>query len=119
MRSLCLVIVLSLFNCVHRPESGLSPSNQGEKNASASASNTLGETVTFFHNVRVFDGQQVWPKVNVVLAQGRIAALGVDLPQPPGAAVVEGTGKTLLPGFIDAHAHVWNQAQLEQASMRM
>ncbi len=108
MRFLWLVIVLSFFDCVHHPEKGFNASNGEQKEVTGS---------TFIHGVRVFDGQQVWPQVNVLLARGRIAGLGVDLSQPEGATLVEGAGKTLLPGFIDAHAHVWNQAQLDQASI--
>ncbi len=37
----------------------------------------------------------------------RIAAVGTraELPPPPGANVVDVTGKTLLPGLVDVHAH--------------
>src|SRR5262249_49038909 len=33
-----------------------------------------------------------------------------------GAEIIDGTGKTLLPGFIDSHAHVWGAEQLEQSA---
>src|SRR5262249_13820441 len=33
---------------------------------------------------------------------------------PAGATIVDGTGKTLLPGLIDAHTHAWGDA-LERA----
>ncbi|MGD8416860.1 MAG: amidohydrolase family protein [Pseudomonadales bacterium] len=43
----------------------------------------------------------------VVITNGRIAAVGpaADVPIPEGARVVDVTGKYLLPGFIDTHAH--------------
>lgn len=43
----------------------------------------------------------------VVVAGNRIAAIGVrgDIDVPEGAHVVDASGMTVLPGFIDAHAH--------------
>jgi imidazolonepropionase-like amidohydrolase len=58
-------------------------------------------------HVRLFDGNSVIADTTVVIAEGLIAAAGPDAKIPEGAAVVEGAGKTLLPGFIDAHAHVF------------
>jgi imidazolonepropionase-like amidohydrolase len=43
----------------------------------------------------------------VVVEDGRIAAVGgADLAVPDGATIVSAEGKWVLPGFIDAHAHV-------------
>ncbi|HEX9187932.1 MAG TPA: amidohydrolase family protein [Vicinamibacteria bacterium] len=38
----------------------------------------------------------------VVVSQGRIAAVGRDVVVPPGATVVDGSGKSLYPGLFDA-----------------
>lgn len=44
----------------------------------------------------------------VVIRDGRIIAAGSprDVQVPDDAVVVDGSGKTLLPGFIDAHVHI-------------
>ena len=48
----------------------------------------------------------------VVLVQGsRIASVGSGTPIPAGADVVDLTGLTLLPGFIDAHTHLLENYQ--------
>jgi imidazolonepropionase-like amidohydrolase len=65
-----------------------------------------------FRNVRVFDGKRILPATTVVVVGGRIKSIGVGAPR--GSVVIDGTGKTLLPGFIDAHAHAFGDA-LEQA----
>lgn len=60
--------------------------------------------------VRVFDGEAVVERATVVVRDGRIAAVGPAVQAPVGAEIVDGTGRTLLPGFIDAHAHSWGDA---------
>ena len=41
---------------------------------------------------------------DLLLRQGKIAAIGLDLPAE-GEEVLEAGGRTLLPGFIDLHCH--------------
>jgi imidazolonepropionase-like amidohydrolase len=57
-------------------------------------------------DVRMFDGHRVFEHRSVLVAGGIIRAIGgPDMPSR-GAQVVDGKGKTLLPGIIDAHVHV-------------
>lgn len=62
-------------------------------------------------DVRVFDGERVIDQANVVVRDGRISAVGQDAAIPSGVEVVDGRGKTVLPGLIDAHTHDWGEAQ--------
>lgn len=57
-------------------------------------------------------GGRVLPVVGPVLEQGdilvrngKIAAIGRALAAPPGVAVVDARGKVVTPGLVDAHAH--------------
>jgi imidazolonepropionase-like amidohydrolase len=59
---------------------------------------------------RVFDGSRVLPRTDVLVRNGSIAEVGPNLTPPAGAEVVDGQGKTLLPGFIDAHTHTFGNA---------
>ena len=68
------------------------------------------QTPTFFHNVRVFDGERALPARDVLVRDGKIARIGTGLTAPPNATVIDGAGKTLLPGLIDAHTHAWGDA---------
>src|SRR5690606_24483569 len=43
---------------------------------------------------------------DVLLDDGRIAAIGPDLEAPSGARVVSAGGDFLLPGFIQTHVHL-------------
>jgi imidazolonepropionase-like amidohydrolase len=42
----------------------------------------------------------------ILVADGRIAAVGVDLAVPEDAEVIDARGSWVLPGFIEAHGHV-------------
>jgi imidazolonepropionase-like amidohydrolase len=61
----------------------------------------------------VFDGERSLGVADVLIDGDRIVAVGPDLAVPAGATIVEGAGKTLVPGLIDAHVHVWVEAALE------
>ena len=65
---------------------------------------------TFFHNVRVFDGDRALPNRDVLVQAGKIVRVGAGLTAPSNATVIDGSGKTLLPGLIDAHTHAWGSA---------
>lgn len=60
-----------------------------------------------FTNVRVFDGESPdLATATVTVEGGTIAAVG-SAPPPPGAEVVDGGGRVLMPGLIDAHIHAY------------
>ena len=66
-------------------------------------------TVILFTNVRVIDGTGEAPFAGEVLVKGnRIAEVSRDgaTIDAPEAEIVDGGGATLMPGLIDAHAHL-------------
>jgi len=62
-------------------------------------------------DVRVFDGEKTISRANVIVEEGRIHAVGPDVAIPKGLPAIDGAGKTLLPGLIDSHVHVFPGAQ--------
>jgi imidazolonepropionase-like amidohydrolase len=70
--------------------------------------------VTAVRGVRLFDGTRVVPRANVVFDGTTIVAAGPGVAIPAGATVIDGTGRTLLPGLIDSHTHAFGPA-LERA----
>src|SRR5690606_10217665 len=63
-------------------------------------------------NVRVFDGEKTIPATSVVVRNGTIVSVGGEIPE--GVETIDGSGRTLMPGLIDAHTHAFGSA-LERA----
>src|SRR3954451_4132555 len=42
---------------------------------------------------------------NIVVRNGKITAVGANAAIPAGMRVIDGTGKFVMPGIIDAHSH--------------
>lgn len=58
-------------------------------------------------DARVFDGKGgVIEQGDVLLKDGKIAAVGVNLEAPAGAEVINASGKWVTPGIIDVHSHL-------------
>jgi imidazolonepropionase-like amidohydrolase len=73
------------------------------------------EDVVVFRDVRAFDGTKVTPSTTVVVRDGRIVRFEPAAALPEAAKIVDGKGKTLLPGLIDCHTHAFTRDQLRQA----
>ena len=43
---------------------------------------------------------------NLLLAGGKIAAIGTDLTAPADAEIFDADGLDVYPGFVDAHTHI-------------
>lgn len=69
-------------------------------------------------DVRVFDGERVLPRATVLVRGGRIASVSARPPARLPANVVDGRGRTLLPGLIDSHFHVQGRELAQAEAMR-
>lgn len=77
------------------------------------------KTATLVENVMTFDSLEgtYLTGQSVLVSDGKIAAVGAagSIKAPAGATVIDGSGKTLVPGLWDAHLHVggddWNLLQ--------
>lgn len=62
-------------------------------------------------HVRVIDGTGAPARVDqtVILKDGNIASIGASAstPAPEGATIIDGTGKSLLPGLVMLHEHLY------------
>lgn len=61
-----------------------------------------------FTNARIITmkGDEVIEKGTIVIDQNKIVAIGKDVQAPADAKVFDVTGKTIMPGIVDVHAHL-------------
>ena len=83
----------------------------------AGGSASQGDDSLMFRNVAVFDGTQCLRQTDVLISGSMIRAIGSGLAIPARATVIEGKGKTLIPGLIDCHVHVFLPDHLKQAAI--
>ncbi|AXI55117.1 amidohydrolase [Sulfitobacter sp. JL08] len=63
---------------------------------------------TLFTNVNVFDGvnESLMENANVLVEGNLIKAVSTDAIDAPDAKVIDGGGRTLMPGLIESHVHL-------------
>ncbi|TVR30819.1 MAG: amidohydrolase [Balneolaceae bacterium] len=66
--------------------------------------------VVAFTNARIItmNGDEVIENGTIVVRENRIEAVGANVSVPRGAHVVDASGHTIMPGMVDAHAHIGN-----------
>src|SRR4051794_12256700 len=67
-----------------------------------------------FIGARVIDGtgKPAMEKATVLVRNGRIEAVGPSVTVPAGVQRVDASGKTIIPGLVNAHGHVGDLSQL-------
>ena len=72
--------------------------------------------VTALTNATLIDGTGATPQggATIVMQNGRIAAIGRGISVPGGAAVIDLSGKYVVPGIINGHGHVGPAAHERQ-----
>jgi imidazolonepropionase-like amidohydrolase len=75
----------------------------------------LGAEDVLIQNARIFDGESVIPRASVLVRNGKIQNIGRHVRAPRNFRVIDGRGKTLIPGLIDAHTHIGSRRDLEQS----
>jgi imidazolonepropionase-like amidohydrolase len=96
IKRLVLAAALALASSVAAPAAPAGPAEGGG--------------AVLIRGARVFDGEKMLGTRDVLVEGGRIARIGASLPAPAGVTVVDGRGKTLLPGLIDSHVHTFPTA---------
>ena len=73
---------------------------------------------TLIESVTVFDGESIRPTAHVLIRCERIGGVfSADaLPEvPANAVIIDGRGKTLMPGLFDSHGHTFQRVMLERS----
>lgn len=75
--------------------------------AAVAAPSVSAPEATLIENVQVFDGIASRGRHSVLIRDGKIVDTDYRGRAAPGVRVVDGRGKTLLPGLIDSHVHAF------------
>lgn len=67
---------------------------------------------TLIQQVRVFDGEKMLGPRQVLIDQGKIIDANFKGKVTPAMRLIDGKGRTLLPGLIDAHVHAFQDQDL-------
>src|SRR5260370_8123827 len=81
--------------------------------AIAAAQDGAGSTKAFV-GARIMDGtgKPAMEKATLVIRNGRVEGVGPKVKVQTGAEQLDASGKTIIPGLINAHGHVTNTDQL-------
>ena len=76
------------------------------------------DTLVLIKNVSLWDGlsESATPNAQVLIVQNLIKQVGSNLTVPKGAKVIDGKGKTLIPGLTDAHLHIMLNVSMSAVS---
>lgn len=69
----------------------------------------IPEGTILLQNARIIsmNGDEVIENGDILIKNNRIVEVGTNLSAPSGAETMDLSGKTIIPGFIDTHAHLW------------
>lgn len=66
--------------------------------------------------VRLFDGESVKDNMDVFFENGKVVRIVPHSPEHKANQVIDGRGKTLIPGLVNAHVHIWFPMHLQEAA---
>lgn len=98
-----LIALAAAWVCI-QPERGL-----GAPTAPVSPYIEYSQPVIAIAHVRVIDGTgaPAVPDQTVLISNGTIRSIEKSNATPPNAFVIDGTGKTLMPGYVGTHNHLF------------
>ena len=80
---------------------------------------TLG-SVTRLRRGKELSDLGIIPAGEVLVAEGKIAAVGPKVEAPADATIIEAQGRVLMPGFVDCHTHAcWAGDRLEEWDLKL
>jgi Tol biopolymer transport system component len=81
-----------------------------ERRVAVTATRDIPQGAVVLRGARVITMREdeVLEGADVVIQNNRIVRVGPRGDIPAGARVMDVTGKTIMPGFVDTHAHMWN-----------
>lgn len=96
-----------LIPSLHKTDDGKPGADHFPNDQFPSTYKPLPSKTTLIRNATVLTGtDREIDGADVLLQNGKIAAVGKNLAGPAGAVVIDGKGKFVTPGIIDVHSHL-------------
>jgi len=76
-----------------------------------------GSTLLRGAKIVTMKGDEIIARGEILIANNRIAAIGPRVQAPADAHVIDVTGKTIVPGFVDTHSHMWPSRGVHQTQV--
>lgn len=96
-----------LIPSLHKTDDGKPGADHFPNDQFPSTYKPLPSKTTLIRNATVLTGtDREIDGADVLLQNGKIAAVGKNLAAPAGAVVIDGRGKFVTPGIIDVHSHL-------------
>ena len=64
-------------------------------------------------NVRLYDGDQLFEDTDIEIKNSKVYKIATHIKTDKDIPIFNASGKTLLPGFIDAHTHAYGDALID------
>jgi Tol biopolymer transport system component/imidazolonepropionase-like amidohydrolase len=102
-------LLWALGNRIYRQEIAAASPEVSTASIEVPRARPQGTVVLSGARVATMKGDEVIERADVVVTGNRIAAVGAKgrVAIPAGARVIDVNGKTIVPGFVDVHAHMW------------
>src|SRR6185369_15744299 len=105
-----LLLLVSAARACHGSPPDVKPDGRAEPAPSGrppKESDSRPQSAVAFRDVKVFDGKsdKRIERTTVLVVGNRIERIGGAIAIPENATVIDGGGRTLMPGLIDAHWH--------------
>ena len=87
-------------------------------NVAGSCAAENGAPVLLIHNATILTASHgTIEKGDILIKDGKIAAIGTNLRAPPGAQVIDASGQFVMPGIIDCHSHIAIDGDVNEGSV--
>src|SRR4029079_4214357 len=85
----------------------------------APRSRPKGTVVLSGARIITMKGDEIIERGDIVVTDNRITAIGAKgkVQIPAGAKTIDVTGKTIMPGLVDVHAHMWPPRDVHQSQV--
>jgi Tol biopolymer transport system component/imidazolonepropionase-like amidohydrolase len=102
-------VIWSLGSTIYRQALGADTPESITPVVEAPRARPRGSIVLTGARIVTMKADEVIEKGDVVVTDNRVVSVGPTgrVERPTGAKVVDAAGKTIIPGFVDVHAHMW------------